>query len=144
MIYEWAGNYSSERRIDQQAFCRFRLDPDDSYRILFDRDTCLQLIGSAGLPGLFVSHTGQMWSAMDKDNDTHEQACGTFYSGTPFWYYSCWSGSINGGGEHYGRDHKNGAYWKSSEREFAANQPSNSAIGAGSGWIYIRPSGAGH
>ena len=144
LVYEWAANYSSPRNVDQRAFCEYRLDSYDSYSIRFNSNTCLQLIGAAGLPGLFVSHSGARWSTMDRDNDIYTGHCAQMYSRTPFWYQACWSGSINGGGEDYGGDHSNGAYWTGSATGWASPQPDTQAEGAGSGWIYIRPLGAGH
>lgn len=146
MVYEWAADYSPDRRIDQRAVCDFRLDPADKYRIFFDQPTCQQLKGGGGLPGLFSFHTGKPWTTMDADSDSHAEInCAHNFGRTPFWYERCWSGSINGGGEVYGDSYVNGAYWTSSHKRFANPvTASDNATGAGSGWIYIRPDGAGH
>ena len=69
----------------------------------------------------------------DKDNDTYGENCATTYSGSPWWYTSCWSGNINGGGVG-GNGYKNAAYWAGS----AGSDGTPNGQGGGNGWIYIR------
>ena len=48
--------------------------------------------------GIYLFHNGLKFTTYDKVNSINEN-CGSYYSQTPFWYFGCWSGSINGGGE---------------------------------------------
>lgn len=88
------------------------------------------LIGNIS-PGLFIYHNGVPFSTFDKDNDLSTINCSDQYNRTPFWYSTCWSGSINGGG---GVSYTNGAYWNGSK----TLQDSNTGTGGGNGWIYIK------
>ncbi len=128
--YAWAADYG--RSLDREAIMRVKnFDPADLYRltILSNRTT----IGSdvAGIN----NHSGNRWTTMDSDNDTHASNCGTLYSNTPFWYYACWTGSINGGGETNTTTYLNGAHWISSGSQWGDPV---SGLGAGNGWMFIR------
>lgn len=65
-----------------------------------------------GTPGLYSYHTGYPLSAYDDDNDSHAGNCSTFYNNNPWWYGSCWSGNMFGGGSY-----NDGPYWTSSNSE---------------------------
>ncbi len=47
-------------------------------------------------PGLFSAHNGYNWTTFDDDNDTYGTNCSANYDNTPWWYSSCWSGSMWG------------------------------------------------
>ena len=75
------------------------------------------------------------FSTYDKDNDNHSSHCALNYSNSPWWFKSCWSGSIVGGGENWGQNHYNGAYWLSSDNIWGNK---TTAKGAGNGWYYVK------
>ena len=85
----------------------------------------------------FVYHSGASFSTYDGDSSGNN--CVGKYSNTPFWYKSCWSGSINGGGEYTpsptGFSYKNGAYWTGSDSIWG---DAASGKGGGLGWIYVK------
>ena len=129
--YDWANDYNSN--IDQSFIADYSLDENDFYRL--DMTNYNQRVGETEA-GLFSYNNGMKFTTHDSDNDIHlgNGNCGTFYSLTPFWYNSCWSGSINGGGENEGWDFLNGAYWRGSTKYWGVDE----GEGAGNGWIFIR------
>lgn len=133
MVYEWSHNYGDLRQIDHRAACSFDLNPADNWMITFNAAACKADVG-ATLPGLFTEHNGKRWSTVDRDNDEYTGNCSASYSGSPWWYTGCWSGSISGGGEHGSEGYFNGAYWQRSDRKWGEAD----GTGAGNGWIYIR------
>jgi len=127
--YSWANDYGSP--IDQSYKCTFGFT---GANYILGLVGCSQLVGSV-VPGLFSYHNNRPFSAYDRDNDTDpDRSCATYYTGTPFWYYSCWSGSINGGGETSGGGHFNGAHWVGSEAAWGADN----GLGAGNGWMFVK------
>jgi UDP-3-O-[3-hydroxymyristoyl] glucosamine N-acyltransferase len=64
-------------------------------------------VGSA-TPGLFSYHNGRNWTTADQDNDSYSANCSSTYNYRPWWYGSCWSGSL------WGHNSSDGAYWISS------------------------------
>jgi hypothetical protein len=133
MMYEWAHDFGDERQIDQRAACTFDLNAVDHWMITFNQANCAADPGSK-MPGLFTYSSGRRWSTADADNDDYTGACGKTYTGSPWWYGGCWTGSISGGGEDNGDGHFNGAYWVESDPRWG----SADGTGAGNGWIYIR------
>ena len=129
--YDWANDYNSN--IDQSFIADYSLDENDFYRL--DMTNYNQRVGETEA-GFYLTHNGMKFTTYDSDNDIHLQNenCGTFYSLTPFWYNSCWSGSINGGGENEGYGHFNGAHWYKANLKWGTDD----GDGAGNGWIFIR------
>lgn len=78
---------------------------------------------------------GLKFSAWDKDNDSSATNCAGTYTGSPFWYNACWSGSIWGGGEDFGDGHYPGAHWTISSQSWAAT---GGVTGAGYGWFFVK------
>jgi hypothetical protein len=80
-------------------------------------------------PGLYSSHSkGQPLTTFDNDNDTAGGNCATFYDDNPWWYTSCWSGSMWGSTTASStNNYHNRAYWTGSA------QPGGHAYGA----VYI-------
>ena len=134
MLYEWAPDYTDNRQVVRRAGCPFTLNTATNYTITFTAAGCRPLVGS-DLPGLFGYHSGRPWTTVDRDNDAYPSNCAALYSGNPWWYGSCWSGSISGGGEDNGSDYRNGAHWIGSVTGWGDTA---GASGAGNGWIYVR------
>ncbi len=134
MMYEWAHNFGQPRVVNRRAVCKFALAPSNMYTITFPENGCSTPVGNE-LPGIVTYSNGRPLSTIDVDNDGDSGSCSGVMSGTPWWYGSCWDGSISGGGERSGAGYPNGAYWKSSQRGWG-----NAATGhgAGNGWIWIR------
>ena len=131
MMYQWATDYG---QATQQAakWNIQRINSSRLYRSLTSGYT--QLTGSI-TPGLFTHLNNYPLSTIDVENDTHATVrCNGQYSETPFWYYSCWTGSINGGGELSANGYPNGAYWNGSNQVWGTTD----GVGAGNGWLYIR------
>jgi len=81
--------------------------------------------------GVWSYHNNRRWMTYDRYNNN----CATYYDYTPFWYGSCWSGNMNGGGPNKGSGYYNGAYWTSSSKYWGRSNGS----GAGAGWYFLRP-----
>ena len=111
--------------------CSFGLDASKNYTLTLS--ACQQQVGST-TPGLVSFHSGRPFTTVDADNDVNGGNCASYYSGTPWWYGSCWDGSINGGGETTGSGYYNGAYWSGSALKWG----SPDGTGAGNGWIFVR------
>ncbi|MBM4380505.1 MAG: hypothetical protein FJ086_14615, partial [Deltaproteobacteria bacterium] len=127
--YAWAPNYGVA--IAQAVRCSFTLT-GSSY--ILSLTSCTQQVGSV-TSGLQTSASGIGFSTVDMDNDSHWGFnCAAAYSGTPWWYYACWNGSINGGGENSGAGYYNGAYWAGADVAWGAAN----GTGAGNGWMYVR------
>ncbi len=132
MLYKWASDYNRDTDFATIALVE-TLDSGSSYTLTQKYYT--NVVGSIS-PGIFVNHSGNAFSTIDVDNDTSGGTnCGTTYSNTPFWYYNCWSGSINGGGENDGSGYFNGAYWTGSAKAWADPV---AGTGAGNGWLFVR------
>lgn len=128
MMYKWSANYN--RDFDQIAVMHGRLN--DGFEYALDLENIKLIIGTRN-PGMYDYHNHRPFTTQDRDNDDHDGNCGTFYSRTPWWYGSCWSGNINGGGEN-SNGYYNGAYWYSSHRQWG----NSAGAGAGNGWIFVR------
>lgn len=128
--YEWRYDYGVAK--SQEA--HFTIQPftsSDNYTLKLSNK--VQTVGTTS-PGIFDYHSGRPMTTYDRDNDASTGNCGTNYSSTPFWYGSCWDGSINGGGELSGSGYFNGAYWDASSKTWGAA----SGSGAGNGWLWLR------
>ncbi|MFA6113114.1 MAG: fibrinogen-related protein [Sphingomonas sp.] len=135
MAYVWAHNYGDLNQVDRQAGCQFDLVPTDGWMITFKQASCKGIAGTTELPELFTNQGGNRWSTIDQDNDKYPGSCASLYGGgAPWWYHSCWSGSISGGGELADGGQSNGAYWKG----MASKWGEADGTGAGNGWLYIR------
>jgi hypothetical protein len=127
--YSWANDYGSG--VDQSYRCTFGFTQPNYVLGLVG---CTQLVGNVA-PGLFTYHNNKPFTTYDKDNDTDaSRNCASYFTNTPFWYYSCWNGSINGGGEDSGGNHYNGAHWVDS----AAGWGTDNGVGAGNGWMFVK------
>jgi hypothetical protein len=81
-----------------------------------------------------MHHNNRPFTTYDRDNDSHSSTnCAAANSNSPFWYVSCWSGSINGWGEQLDGTN-NGSYWTSS----AAGWGTDNGQGAGNGWMFVK------
>ena len=127
--YTWKTDYGAS--IAQEFISSFNLDPNDNYKI--SMTNYQQKVGSQ-TAGLYASHNNQPFTTFDADHDSNGGNCATYYSNTPWWYTSCWSGNINGGGETSQGGYYNGAYWYSSDAKWG----DSSGLGAGNGWIWVR------
>ncbi len=92
----------------RQAFSTLTLDSANEYELqLTDQDVRL-----GTRPGFFITHNGKKFSASDQDNDNgidkdgNEVSCANLYT-HPWWYDTCWSGSIWG----FGSGKNSGAFW---------------------------------
>ena len=130
LLQKWSSDYN--RLADYAAVMNVKSMNTSDYTL--DIKSYSNLVGSVD-SGLYTYHNGLPWSAKDVDNDNSPGSCGTNYSNTPFWYNSCWDGSMNGGGELLGNGYYNGAYWTGS-----AKQDGDPATGdgAGNGWLFVR------
>ena len=127
--YSWANDYGSP--IDQSYKCTFGFT---GANYILGLTGCTQLVGNV-VPGLFSYHNNRPFSAYDRDNDAHPDLnCAAYHAGTPFWYHSCWSGSINGGGETSGGAYSNGAHWSGSTGDWGLDN----GTGAGNGWMFVK------
>ena len=86
-----------------------------------------QTVGST-TPGLWSYHKNNTFKTYEGGS------CSANYSGTPFWYVSCWDGSMNGGGQNSGSGYYNGAYWSGSSQAWGASN----GTGAGNAWYWLR------
>ena len=128
--YDWSADYRLP--VSQRVEMLFQLDSAANYRISLSGP--VQRIGSQ-LPGLYLVHNGLQFSSYDSDHDTNSANCSQFYSSTPWWYNSCWNGSMNGGGEFSGTGLPNGAYWVSAHPQWGDPV---TGFGAGNGWIFVK------
>ncbi len=134
LMYKWSADY--ERDTDMAAIMNIdKLDSGSNYTLKINSYS--PLIGSvtAGIRSLGSFSSGVPWTTVDADNDANASNCASNYSNSPWWYTSCWSGSMNGGGEADGLGYFNGAYWTGSAKQWADPV---TAAGAGNGWIFIR------
>lgn len=100
------------------------------------RDTDSSNFVGLRAPAIFAGiNNGKQFTTVDVDNDNNTNNCASNYSGSPFWYESCWSGSFSGGGELDGGGYFNGAYWTGSSKVWA--DPAT-GTGAGNGWVFVR------
>ncbi|MFC1754635.1 FG-GAP-like repeat-containing protein [Thermoproteota archaeon] len=127
--YDWANDYGSP--IDQQFYADFYFDESNYYAIKMSNHR--QTIGST-TAGLWETHNNQPFTTYDSDHDQSGGNCAASFSNTPWWYTSCWDGSINGGGERTGSGYYNGAYWDGSALQWGTD----AGVGAGNGWIFVR------
>lgn len=128
MMYKWSANYN--RDFDQIVIMDGKINTGYEYALSLDS---IKRVKGTRNPGMYDYHNHRPFTTQDRDNDDHSGNCGTFYSRTPWWYGSCWSGNINGGGENTS-GYYNGAYWYSSHRQWG----NSDGAGAGNGWIFVR------
>ena len=126
--YSWSSDYGQP--IQQSWQCTYALSGAKWTLALTD---CAAVVGNIK-PGLIANHNGHNFTTTDQDNDSGGDNCSNNYSGTPWWYESCWGGSIHGGGEQTGSGYYNGAYWIGSSKSWG----DPGGTGAGNGWIWIR------
>jgi len=125
-MYEWA---TSGTTIDQRAVIKGKIGTSaENYALRLTSST--NTVGSV-TPGLYSYHNNRPFTTIDNDNDAYNTNCSSLYQHTPWWYGSCWSRSINGGGT---QSYSNGAFWTSSSTTVNATNGS----GGGNGWIYVR------
>jgi len=125
---DWANDGGA---IDQRFYADFALNADNYYEIQLS--SYQQKIGGT-TAGLWTHHNNHKFSTYDADHDTGSDNCAAIYSNTPFWYESCWSGNMNGGGELSGSGYYNGSYWTGSSKKWGDND----GTGAGNGWYFVR------
>jgi len=130
---DWSPDYGAP--IDQRYICPYVFSDSATYQITFDRSACSQRVGSI-VPGLVSSSNNAKFSAYDVDNDTWESNCATTYSsGSPWWSYNCWAGSLVGAGEFSSNGSANGAFWAGPGTPAWGTAGGN---GAGNGWIFVK------
>nr|WP_295903610.1 fibrinogen-like YCDxxxxGGGW domain-containing protein [uncultured Bdellovibrio sp.] len=133
-MYEWRTDYGkAAAQVAKMALEKF--DPFRQYTLNLLNLT--NLTGSVA-PGLTAYHTGKALTAVDTDVTLGGSSCSAGYSNTPFWYYTCWSGSMTGGGETMGGGYYNGAYWVNSVKAYATDADAATGQAAGNGWYYVR------
>eukprot|EP01116_Phalansterium_solitarium_P019731 TRINITY_DN561_c0_g1_i4.p1 TRINITY_DN561_c0_g1~~TRINITY_DN561_c0_g1_i4.p1 ORF type:complete len:469 (-),score=134.44 TRINITY_DN561_c0_g1_i4:405-1811(-) len=125
--YDWSPDYAQP--IAQSYECDYTLTTAN-YVITFTN--CVARVGSV-VPGLVGVHNGKPFTTVDNKNDVNPTNCAALYSGSPWWYTSCWNGNINGGGENNGEGYYNGAYWGGAIAQWGAAN----GVGAGNGWILV-------
>jgi hypothetical protein len=69
-----------------------------------------------GAPGFFSYHAANGFPLTTYDNYGYWNACATYYTNQGFWYGSCWSGNIWGGGP--GNYYQDAYYWDSSGGDY--------------------------
>jgi hypothetical protein len=134
IMYQWSSDYG---QATQQAgkWNTQRLTASKLYRAEAVGNYT-QLTGAV-TAGLYATHfiNSIPLSTIDVENDIHPtQNCSGNYSNTPMWFFNCWTGSINGGGELSQNGYYNGAYWISAAFAWGAAD----GTGAGNGWLYVR------
>ena len=128
--YEWRINYGQPKNQEFKA----KLEPlssADYYKLKLSN--YIQIVGSI-TASIYLYHNYMPFSTYDKDNDNNSANCSSNYSSNPFWFNSCWSGSIFGFGVYPNTGYFNGAYWNSSDSIWGTTN----GAGAGNGWFYIR------
>jgi hypothetical protein len=107
------GNYPGVRT-KAATMTGFTLNASDGYRLAISAVTVVA--GTAGdPPGIWGSHRTYRWSTTDVDQDTSSANCANTFGGFPWWYESCWSGSIWGSNQ---GNYQNRAYWVSSVSDY--------------------------
>lgn len=130
MLYQWSTDYG-QPIIQAAKFNSRRSNVSKLYSTSNSNYTAL--VGSAVNAGIY-SFMGNYFSTFDLENDTYVGNCAAAYTGSPYWYSNCWSGSPSGGGEGSGGGYYNGAYWVGSASIWGASN----GDGAGNGWIFVR------
>jgi len=123
--YVWKANNTGSIH---QSFVA-NIDPFDSQYYL--RLSSYSQKNGGTQSGVWNYHNNRRWMTYNQYNN----GCANYYSYTPFWYGSCWSGNMNGGGIYSGSGYYNGAYWTSSQKYWGRTN----GQGAGAGWYFIRP-----
>ncbi|WP_374078130.1 fibrinogen-like YCDxxxxGGGW domain-containing protein [Bdellovibrio bacteriovorus] len=133
-LFEWRTDYG--KAVAQAAKMALeKFDPFRQYTLNLLNLTALT--GSVS-PGLTVYHNGKALTTSDTDITIAGQTCSVGYSNTPFWYQTCWSGSMNGGGENMGGGYYNGSYWTGSAKAYATDADATTGVAAGNGWYFVR------
>mgnify|MGYP001054570441 CR=1 FL=1 len=134
LLYQWEYDYDVGITNSYKVLVE-NFDATSNYKLtMHNYQTLVGGVSSAQ----YSTHSGKEFTAIDADNDNNgTDNCATLYSNTPYWYDSCWSGSINGGGENSDNStlHYNGAYYTSSSKAWGT---ASDGQGAGNGWIFIR------
>lgn len=130
LLYKWSADYG--RSVDQEAIMEVEnFDPAQNYQLkIFSSKN----IAGSVAPSMSTFYSSTPWSATDADNDTSASSCAQMME-SPYWFLACWSGSLVGGGENSYGGYYNGAYWRSSVKQWADPV---TADGAGNGWFFIR------
>lgn len=133
--YDWSPEYGAG--VVESAKMNYSLDSNSNWAL--STSNLVQMAGSAA-PGIWKqghnssANVAVPFSAYDADHDSNSGNCSSFYSNTPGWYTSCWSGSISGGGELSGLGFANAAYWVGSTNSVG----DSSGNGYGNGWIFVK------
>ena len=105
---------SSPDNITKRAhYSSFSLNTSNNYALTLSGQT-IDLGGTA--PGFYSGHNGAQFTTYDTDHDSNSGNCATYYSNTAWWYTSCWSGNIWGGGDV--DSYQNKPYWYSSTTDY--------------------------
>lgn len=136
MRYDWEPDYGAG--VFQRAKMNYSLNGASNWAL--STSSLVQMTGSV-TPGIWSEghpsgvSTPLNFSAYDADHDSNAANCADTYSRSPWWYKSCWSGSLNGGGEFSAQNYGNGAYWTGFAQ---SNGDGPSGNGVGNGWIYVK------
>lgn len=114
--YDFSPDYG--KKITNSIICDYSLTTD---KMILNLRNCVLRKGKE-LPGIYTYHNNLPFSTIDKTNS--KKICSKYYSGSPFWYDNCFSGSISGYGE---ADKHSGSFWNGSTKK-----------NEGNGWFYIR------
>jgi hypothetical protein len=85
---------SNSNSLSHRTYQDFSINVSENYKISMMNQVIS--IGSTS-SGLYAYHNNKEMTTYDVDNDTHESNCSTNYNNAPWWYGSCWSGSLWGG-----------------------------------------------
>ncbi len=133
--YDWSPEYGAG--VVERAKMNYSLN-SASYWAL-STSNLVQMVGSVA-PGLWAQgHSGSAsvavnFSTYDGDHDSNSGNCAAYYTNTPGWYVSCWSGSISGGGELSGLGFANAAFWSGASNSIG----DSNGNGYGNGWMYVK------
>lgn len=133
--YDWSPEYGAG--IVESAKMNYSLDSSSNWAL--STNNLVQMAGSAA-PGIWkqghnaATPVAVQFSTYDADHDSNSGNCASFYTNTPWWYVSCWSGSIGGGGELSGLGFYNAAYWVGATNSVG----DSSGNGYGNGWMFVK------
>lgn len=132
MLYQWSSDYT----LPIQQMSKFNIHRSNDSKLYRVTANNIALLTGATSPGIYSYHFASdlPLSTSDVQNDTRASSCSVQFEGSPFWYGSCWNGSLIGGGETSSGGYYNGAYYSSSAITWG--MPNGS--GAGNGWVFVR------
>lgn len=104
---------SSPTSLNHKATYTFAVDPSNFYSIGLSNE---QLLLGGTSPGLFNYHNNRPLTTFDADHDENLGNCANYYGNTAWWYGSCWSGNVWGGGD--SGSYANSPYWVSSGSDY--------------------------